>query len=294
MFVNAIQEVSKFTRPIYFISREYKSEVVYPGMSTIFFVNELGDAITCKHVAELILSADGINTKYENFKEEKDKIGKNQYNKRIRELETKYGYADNVTIQVAAIFGNCTAEPSIQFECIGHPKYDLAIIRIKDFRNPLYQSYARFLKDTSSLQPGHSLCRLGYPFPEFRCFEYNSAVDSIQWTDISQLNSPRFPLEGMMTRHLLDQGVVFGVELSSPGLKGQSGGPLFDANGIVCGMQNATGHLHLGFDFKNLEIDSLGRKIRVTNQPFLHVGYSIHVDIIRAFLKENNINFYEA
>ena len=79
--------------------------------------------------------------------------------------------------------------------------------------------------------------------------------------------------------------------MSTPGLRGQSGGPLFDRNGFVYGMQYATNHLHLGFDMKNKEITSEGKKISVTNQPFLHVGHCVHVDRIKEFLRQHNIPF---
>jgi hypothetical protein len=81
--------------------------------------------------------------------------------------------------------------------------------------------------------------------------------------------------------------------LSTPGLKGQSGGPLFTKEGIVCGMQFATNHLHLGFDMKNKEVISNGEKIRITNQPCLHVGYCIHANIIKQFLQEHGVKYYE-
>jgi S1-C subfamily serine protease len=99
----------------------------------------------------------------------------------------------------------------------------------------------------------------------------------------------------MVTRHFGEpDGTIFGVELSTPGLKGQSGGPLFNANGIIYGMQSQTNHLHLGFDMKNFELLSEGKKVRVTNQPFLHVGMCVHVDVIKNFLRENGVNFTEA
>ena len=96
----------------------------------------------------------------------------------------------------------------------------------------------------------------------------------------------------MVTRFLADSEGVWGIELSTPGLKGQSGGPLFDGHGVVYGMQSATNHLHLGFDVKNKEVVSNGEKIKVTNQPFLHVGHCIHVDIIKKFLTEKGIQFH--
>jgi len=48
--------------------------------------------------------------------------------------------------------------------------------------------------------------------------------------------------------HLINEGEIMGIELSTPGLRGQSGGPLFNSEGIICGMQSSTNHLHLGFE----------------------------------------------
>jgi hypothetical protein len=163
----------------------------------------------------------------------------------------------------------------------------------ENFRNPLYQHHARFLKDSSVLKQGVFLCRLGFPFPEFTNFRYDDITDDIEWTQSGQTETPRFPIEGMLTRHLANEGEIMGIELSTPGLRGQSGGPLFNQAGLVCGMQYSTGHLHLGFDMKNFELNSNGRSLKVTNQPFLHVGHNIHVDIIKSFLKSNHIQFHE-
>ena len=86
---------------------------------------------------------------------------------------------------------------------------------------------------------------------------------------------------------------MMGFELSTPGLRGQSGGPAFNQQGLICGMQSRTNHLHLGFDMKGFEYKANGVSTKVNNQPFLHVGHCIHVDIIKDFLKSNNIKYYE-
>ena len=101
-------------------------------------------------------------------------------------------------------------------------------------------------------------------------------------------------MDGIVTRFLGDTtGKISGIEMSTPGLRGQSGGPLFDINGTVYGLQFATNHLHLGFDIKEREIVSEGRKYKVSNFPFLHVGLCVHVDQIKEFLTEHKIAFTE-
>lgn len=295
MFVNAIEKVGQFTRPIHTISRNFNEKIVNPGAATLFFVNELGCAITCKHVVELITNRHKINSDYDNFLKEKALIGKNnKYNKRIKELEAKYNLKSNIIVQLSERFIDCTLDTTFNYRCINHPTYDLSILIFENFKNPAYLSHATFLKDTSILKQGYFLCRLGYPFPEFTNFQYNDVDDSIEWTNTGQSATPRFPIEGMITRNLVNDEKKFGIELSTAGLKGQSGGPLFNQDGVVCGMQSMTNHLHLGFDMKNFEYKTGGRTIKITNQPFLHVGHCIHVDIIKDFLIENNVKFYES
>lgn len=79
--------------------------------------------------------------------------------------------------------------------------------------------------------------------------------------------------------------------MSTPGLRGQSGGPLFDSNGYVYGMQFATNHLHLGFDLDNYEVISHGKRNKVSNYPFLHVGLCVHADRIREFLEQHQVSY---
>jgi hypothetical protein len=143
------------------------------------------------------------------------------------------------------------------------------------------------------VKQGKFLCRLGFPFPEFTNFRYQEAADDIEWTQEGNIHSPRFPLEGMITRHLADAQGIYGIELSTPGLRGQSGGPLFDEKGLVYGMQFSTKHMHLGFDMENKEVMIGGRVKHINDYSFLHLGQCIHASAIKAFLREHGVRYYE-
>jgi hypothetical protein len=294
MFVNAIEEVAKFTMPIQTIERVYGSENVRPGAATLFFVNEEAVAITCNHVASLIPEGDKLLHQYSAFNQAKHALAKSgSYNKKVKELIAEYGFENKVCERRINING---AEGAEGFTVIPHPLYDIAIIKLLNPKKLAYSSHAKFLRDGNELKQGLSLCKLGFPFPSFTNFEYDKPSDSIRWTATGTAQTPRFPLEGMLTRHLNDEhGNIFGFETSSPGLKGQSGGPVFNKEGVVCGMQFATQHLHLGFDMKNVDIISNGEKIRIhSNQPFIHTGFAIHVNVIKDFLRSNGVKYYEA
>ncbi len=293
MFVSAIEKISNFTRPIHSISRTYGGMVI-PGSATIFFVNNHGVAITCKHVASMIPGAETINANWLKFKSERDKLPKDgKYHKNLSGLEIKYKYAKETTVQLKNNFLNCFDKLE-QITTHVHPTLDLAIIEFKGFNKILYNSHATFVKDSSTIKQGQYLCRIGFPFPEFSNFMHNPATDDIEWTNTGNPNSPTFPIDGIITRFTADavEGVS-GIEMSTPGLRGQSGGPLFDKDGKIYGMQFATSHLHLGFDVQDKEIMNNGKKTKVSNYPFLHVGICVHVDKIKAFLLQHNISFTE-
>lgn len=293
MFVEAIKKVSEFTRPIHTITREYNSDLVTPGAATMFFVNEFCQAITCKHVAFIIAKADEVNKQYAQFKKEKESLTINgKYKRRLRDLEKKYKYDNSITIQIKSNFVNCV-DKFDSLDIIQHPIYDVAIMKFKGYTRLAYKQYAVFQKDENQIQQGKYLCRLGYPFPEFSNYTYNPEKDDIEWTQEGQQGTPRFPMDGIITRHLLNKGQIIGIEMSTPGLKGQSGGPLFDTNGKIYGMQSSTHHLHLGFDIKEKEILEGSKKKKVSDHPFLHLGNCVNVNVIKSFLKDNAIKFYE-
>ena len=293
MFVDALERVDSFTRPMHSIVRLYGHSEVVPGTATLFFVNQEGCAITCKHVAELIAQSDPIYHNYREFQgARRDVLREQNAAHLISKLEVKFKLSADTIIRVRNNFIGCVD----QFQKLTidkHPTQDLALLRFEGFNRILYRSHATFLGDSSRIKPGRSLCRLGYPFPEFTNFRYNSGTDDIEWTTTGRVTSPSFPIDGIVTRLMADANTINGIEMSTPGLRGQSGGPLFDMKGLIYGMQSATRHLHLGFDIEDHEVLVNGRKSRVSNYPFLNVGQCVHVDVIKAFLREKGVTFYE-
>lgn len=293
MFITAIETATKYTRPIHTISRTLNNDIV-PGAATIFMINDQGYALTSKHVIELLMQSDKLNARYKKYTDEKSKIPRDgQYNRALKGLMLKYKYKPNTTIQVKNRFMGCV-DTFTGFDLHLHPKFDLAILKFKGFKKLTCQAVASFKKDTKEIKQGKFLCRLGFPFPEFNNFKYDSASDDIVWTKEGKINSPGFPMEGMVTRFIGDdKNGIHGIELSTPGLRGQSGGPLFDKDGIVCGMQSSTKHMHLGFDIEAKEIVVKGERKKVNDYSFMHLGQCIHVDIIKQFLQQHQISYSE-
>jgi hypothetical protein len=293
MFVKAIEIAANYTRPIYSISRNYGSTTIQPGTATLFFVNSDGWALTCRHVAGQLAVGENLARKAKAFQGElSSRRGTEKEKRLVKELEKKYGYTKNTTFELHNRFVDCV-EGNLKLNIIEHKEYDIALVKFEDYSQLLCNTFPVFPSDTSSLQQGKLLCRLGFPFPEFTNFAYDDKTDNINWTDTGKLTTPRFPIEGMVTRRLIDaEGRVFGFEMSTPGLRGQSGGPAFDTEGKVWGMQFATKHLDLDFDVDQ-EVLRKGIKKHVTDSAFLHVGGCIHIDVIKAFMKDNNVVFVE-
>lgn len=294
MFTKAIEVVAGFTRPILSVSRNYRSSLVQRGTATLFFINNDGWAFTCRHVADQLMAAGVLGRNAEAFQNElSDRRGTQEEEKLLKELEKKFGYSESATFELHNMFIGCI-EGTLDLKIIKHSELDAALIRFKGYTRLLCDSFPVFPSDTSGLQQGKFLCRLGFPFPEFTNFTYDENGDKIVWTDTGRPTAVRFPIEGMLTRGLLDaHGNVFGFEMSTPGLRGQSGGPVFDAEGKVWGMQYETKHLDLNFDVEE-DVLRQGMKTHVSDSAFLHVGWCIGVDILKSFMKENSVEFSEA
>ena len=89
----------------------------------------------------------------------------------------------------------------------------------------------------------------------------------------------------------MDDSRIVEIELSTPGLRGQSGGPLFDVNGVIYGMQSATLTLPLGFDQESRVIKVKGVDKKVNDYSFIHLGRCVHVDILKSFMDSLGVKY---
>lgn len=165
---------------------------------------------------------------------------------------------------------------------------DIAVARLAPFDPSWISEYPSLIETTKELQQGRSLCRLGFPF--------NTVVPTFD-DKTKQFGLPPgtalavFPIEGIYTRtgmigtHPNGFPVAF-LETSSPGLRGQSGGPIVDRNGTLWSIQSNTEHLSLGFD-----PPVPGGKSGQREHQFLNVGRGTHPATIRGLLDEKGISY---
>ncbi|HKU17807.1 MAG TPA: serine protease [Candidatus Saccharimonadales bacterium] len=293
MFIDAIKKVASYTRAIHSIARYQGSALVIPSAATLFFVNSDGWALTCKHVAQQVLAADQLSLRYAEFKSKSANTALEPHAKQlIRKLQTQYGFTHGELVQLLFRFMNCI-EGSLDVDVMYHSELDVALLHFKRFTKLLCDDFPTFAKSDSDLKQGMYICRLGFPFAEFSNFTYDDRNDRIAWTDSGRIDTPSFPVDGMVTRHLVDQnGQMTGFEVSTPGLRGQSGGPAFDSDGRVWGMQYETNHLDLDFDV-DIEVIRMGQKRKVHHSAVLQVGHCVHVSVLKAFMRQHKVSYNE-
>lgn len=293
MFVEAIETAAAFTRAIHIITRYYGSTEIHPGAATLFLVNADGWALTCRHIAAHLIGAEQLTKRRTAFRADIAAMPTTgNARKHRRALERKHGFSKGGVFDIRNNFVNCV-QTLKGFTLKPHPDVDIALLKFENYTRLGCSTFPTFAANATDLKQGKFLCRLGFPFPEFTNFEHDTASDEIQWTGQGRTDTPRFPIEGMVTRHVSDSaGQIIGFEMSTPGLRGQSGGPAFDVQGRVWGLQASTAHLDLDFDIDQ-EVRRSGSKKRVADSAFLHVGHCVHVEVLKDFMRTHGVAFNE-
>ena len=281
MFINAIKTNKEYTRPLYGGIKLLGSDNIISSISTYIVVNDEGWILTCKHVAEQIINSENLKdlfTEYKTIQNEKE----------LQRFKQKYGITNDDIISQINIFVN-TFEGGHISKIILSKDLDIALIKWEDFENISVTEYPKF--SNSPREIGQSVCKLGFAFIEDDYFYYDSTSKEIKKYKGKDLNVPFFPLDGIVTRHVNvsdKENAMF--ETSTPGIRGQSGGPIFDESGTILGMQSATRHLDLMFDIngtckRGLNIEEVHEK------QFINLGIAISSKELTAFMDANNVKY---
>ncbi len=150
-------------------------------------------------------------------------------------------------------------------------KVDLALMKLENVRG--IENVPAF-RSPDSIAPGTSLCRMGFPFSNIKT-EFNTETKNFSLSK-NALPIPFFPNDCIHTRNISmgkgPQGLdVLYLETSTPGYKGQSGGPVFDTEGRVCGMQVRNNYIALG---KPPEISPMGGENPM--EEYASLGVAVH------------------
>lgn len=288
MFTQAIEQITGAIRPMHIIRRRFSDNAILPDIATLFFVNERGYAITSKRVATILQASNAVEQQYRTYLERKSQLSHDEsYRFTLKRLESDMKLTKDSILQIRFSFMGC-ASGTVRVECKPHPKYDLALLHFITDGAYLYRDHVTFAE--SAPKQGASVCRLGFPIPDFRNFKFDPEQDVILFTETGKNVSASFALDGIVTRYISDGERTFGIETTNAGPIGMNGAPLFDRQGRVVGVQSGIGVMMLGADIKM----DLPSQEPYVDHSAMHLAVNTHLDVVKDFLRAQNVMYYEA
>lgn len=290
MFETALEIAGAFTFPYVGLRRKHDG-TVFSTVGAFIVLNSQGWCITAAHLmAEIVKAKQSTRSVAEidaKIAELKRKDGK-RTNRERHELERlearRLGHLSH-SAEIWALPNFSDTHPHIVEHHVARHA-DVAAFRLEPFDGTSISRYPVLREGHASVRPGTAVCRVGFPW-----HHVDATYDGESGFNVSGgFPVPTFALDGMVSRfnaqQFPDGTQATYIETSAPGLRGQSGGPLLDAEGRVCGLQSGTAHYDLGFD-ATYERD--GKQI--VERQFLNVGRALHVDDIKAFLDSLEIAY---
>ncbi len=279
MFADACRAALKYTRPVAVSVRQYDGSV-RTDYASFIILNREGWAITAGHVFDSFVK----------FTEDKKKMAE------INEINANRVQKPGSPISEIRIDKTMLTNHSFWWgwdgvamnDILVNRQADIAIGRLENFNPAWVEEYPVFA-EPSKISIGESICRLGYPFieviPKFHeesnAFEIPKVTESAAYATDGMIS-----LIGNRGRSKDNTCDIVNIETASPGLRGQSGGPMLDREGHLCGMQVMTVHRALGFH-PMAELD--GQKY-LENQ-FLNAGVGLHISTIMQLLDSRNVRY---
>lgn len=260
MFADAIEIASTYTQPLV-VSTRTAGGTVQCSIGSYILLNADGWALTAGHMMDALRTM-------EVQKQDAESV---EAPSRLTHVSHWWG-ADGVTM----------TDIRVDLD------RDLALARLSGLDTTAVRSFPVFGQPATALRPGDALCRLGFPLHQASAtFDEKTGMFSLA-PGVTPI--PRFPIDGIYTRDAVRENStshrkVRFLETSSPGLRGQSGGPIFDVQGRVWAIQSSTIHLPLGFSPEVTAPDGT----RTVEHQFINLGLGCHVDEVLAFLASANV-----
>lgn len=286
MFASALAKANAFTQPVIISTLLHNGEVRC-GCGAFVVLNPEGWIVTAAHIFNTLVTANlhkaeiaaydaevariqaipGLKAKH--VKSKIDRVSRNP------EWIVNHSYFWNeATIRVTDIYAESGC--------------DIAIARMQPF-DPAWVTEYPVLRDPTQPMPvGTSLCRLGFPFHAIKA-TFDATTNMFTLAN-GVLPVPRFPNDGIHTQVVQcnhpDGTTGKFIQTSTPGLKGQSGGPIFDTQGRIWAIQSQTRSLPLDF----APILKHNGKDFVEHQ-FMNVGWGSHVEELVRILDQKGIKY---
>lgn len=287
MFANACKLATGYTYPV-ITGRRYFDGTSECGCAAFVVLNEQGWIATAAH---LLAAESDLQRSCREISEYEGKIRRIQQepglsddarHRKIRRLPTNPKWVTRARLW----WGH---DETRLREVRLLPEADLAVGRLEPFDPGAFRPFP-VVKDPACLDIGTPLCKLGYPFQKVDgCLDESGGAFRLA-TGPHPIAG--FPTEGIYTRTLSAGKSADGryeikfLETSSPGLVGQSGGPLFDSRGTLWGVQSRT-------DMHSFRVRTrTPGKDRTHDEVFsLSLGVAIHPELLVNYLADNGIPF---
>jgi len=273
MFADAVEKAMKFTRPVIMSYRTLDGNVL-SGCATFMMLNREGWMVTAGHVFDSVTryNKDAEKIRRANAANADDTEHVKMDPKWVTNQSFWWGW-DGVRVRNTYI----------------NREIDIAVGKLEPF-SPDWISEYPVIKDPDTIRPGTSMCRIGFPF-------INSTTDFNEKTQTFHIREgvlpmPFFPNDCIHTRNISmgkcpDGYDISYIETSAPGMKGQSGGPIFDRSCRIAGIQVKTAHLPLGF---HPTVKKSSGEVVVENQ-FINVGLGVHMRTLTAMLDSLGVKY---
>ncbi len=283
----------QFTWPVV-ISVKHVSGKCSAGMGALVVINNEGWFVTAYHIVDQIEKLMTANGQVQAFIAQRAAIENNaalSSGQRKKQLAALGKLHKDAPEQFSIYYGRDGVQVANggQFKSI--PQIDIAVGKLEPFDPSWVSTYPTFKDPAKDYDPGQSLCKLGFPLHQLTPI-YHDNPPRFELPP-EALPLPFFPIDGILTRfaNVVSPTVpgqppppplpfpLMWIETSSPGLKGQSGGPTFDSKGTVWGIQVQTTSYALGFAQKTIP------------EQYLNVGLGVHAQTLIDFFNHEGIKF---
>lgn len=289
MFRKAYHLANKYTKP-FIVAMRFFDQRVEVGLGSFVLINKDGWMMTAAHNFGVAFGFNEHKSLIQSHQEKTNAILNNnqihevEKKKMLQQLQPNKNWITHFSFLV-------NGQPNAILENYIYGEHDLALFRINPAVLDENSIYPKFI-NPKHISPGTSLCKLGFPFVEVKA-TFDERTQQFVFPK-NLLPLPLFPMEGIYTRNMhrgmSGDGIdILFLETSSPGVKGQSGGPMFDTAGNIYAIQSQNMTVNLGYKGT---IEENGLKIE--ENQFLNVGIGVHPLTIEKLLQKHGIKYERA
>ena len=290
MFSKALPVAAGFTRPMVISSRTSKG-VCASTIGAYVVLNREGWIVTAGHLLEIVRQQQESARRHQGYRGNVIEFQRDiEADKRFRKKGVRtFQRPTAASVRNHSVWWGVDGAGLVEAKLV-HAA-DLALGRLEPFDPASVPRYP-VLKDPSrGYTPGRSLCKIGYPLHRIDpVFDEKANAFTLP---AGSVPLPMLPLEGMFTRVVNTRAPESGdgdpslfIETSSPSLIGQMGGPVFDSEAVVWGIQSHTMHYPLGF-----QPPAPGGPAGQVEHQFLNTGLAVHASVLRRFLDAEGIEY---